>query len=136
VTSRSAAARPRGVSPRPQATSDAAARRRWFNPWIVLAVGVVAAFFVLIQGRLALDRSAFAIQDYDARIAAAEKEYWDLRLDVAQLQDPARIESLARDFGMVYPQERSAISVEGPQPGHAGIEDRWAELKVLLSLQP
>lgn len=135
MTGRSTAARRTARRP---ALGDIAgmARRTRPNAWVTLAVGVVAAFFVLIQGRLALDRSAFDIQTYDARIAAAEDEYWQLRLEVARLQDPARIESLARDLGMVYPEQRTMLAVEGPQPGYAGIEDRWAELKVLLSLQP
>ncbi len=103
--------------------------------WLVFTVAVVAAFFVLIYSRTALDRTAFELQDLESRIVAEETRYWELRLDVARLQAPGRIMRLGEEMGLVYPSEIRPVAVAGSRAGASGIEDRWTELKALLSAQ-
>ena len=64
----------------------------------VLAVVVVGAFFVLISSRIALDRTAFELDRLDREIAAEESRYWELRLEVTELQSPERIRELADEI--------------------------------------
>lgn len=106
------------------------------RPWLVFVVVVVVAFFGLIVSRISLDRSAFVLDDLDEQIAVAEAEYWDLRLEVARLQDPERIAAAARDMGLVFPEERHALDVPPTEASDLDPEARWAQLKALLSAQP
>ena len=103
--------------------------------WLVFTVAVVAAFFVLIFSRTALDRTAFELQELESRIAAEETRYWELRLDLARLQAPERIMRLGEEMGLVYPAEIRPVTVAGDRSGADGVEDRWTELKALLSAQ-
>ncbi len=103
--------------------------------WLVFTIAVVAAFFVLIYSRTALDRSAFELADLESRIVAEETRYWELRLDVARLQTPDRIMRLGEQMGLVYPAEIRPVTAAGTNDGSSGIEDRWTELKALLSAQ-
>ncbi len=104
--------------------------------WLLLAVVVVGAFFVLIWSRTALDRSAFVLDELDARVEMEEDRYWNLRLQVTELQAPDRILSLAEDMGMVYPARVETIDVPALGTPVRDVEDRWAELKALLGAQP
>jgi len=110
-----------------------ATRRRRVGGWIGMAIVVSASFLLLVSSRIALDRSAFVIEDLQVRIAAEEARYWDLRLEVTDLQSPARIARLAEEIGMVFPTEIFTIEVPGLGDPGPGIEDRWTDLKALLS---
>ena len=112
------------------------ARRRRVSGWIGLTFTVAAVFFVMISTRVALDRNAFVLDDIRGQIAVEESHYWELRLQVAELQSPERIARLAEEMGMVYPTEISTIEVPGLGDPGPGQEDRWVDLKTLLSAQP
>ena len=104
--------------------------------WVLFAAAVVIAFFGLIYSRISLDRSAFEIQDLESQIAAQEDLHWQLRSELAQTQDPAGLAQQIDRLGLVYPEERVALSVP-----IAGIDEldpdyRWAQLKATLSAQP
>ena len=101
--------------------------------WLMFTIAVVAAFFVLVFSRTALDRTSFELADLDARITAEETRYWELRLDVARLQAPDRIMRLGEGMGLVYPTEIRPVAVQGNAAAESGIEDRWSNLKALLS---
>jgi cell division protein FtsL len=111
-------------------------RRRRVGHLALLAVSVFALFLLLVLSRIALDRSAFVIQDLDRQIAAEERRYWELRLQVSELRDPARIAQLAAEMGMVYPSEVRSVEVPGLGGPRPGVEERWVTLKTLLSAQP
>jgi cell division protein FtsL len=103
---------------------------------VLFAAAVVIAFFGLIYSRISLDRSAFEIQDLESQIAVQEDLHWQLRSELAQTQDPARLTQQIDRLGLVYPEERVALSVP-----IAGIDEldpdyRWAQLKATLSAQP
>ncbi|MFQ5554858.1 MAG: hypothetical protein ACE5GC_05745, partial [Acidimicrobiia bacterium] len=106
------------------------------QPWLLLVLCVVVAFFGLIVSRISLDRSAFHLEELEQRIVMEEAHHWDLRLEAARLQDPERIAALAAEMGLVYPDER--MEVDAPPVDADGVdpEYRWAQLKTLLSAQP
>jgi len=112
------------------------ARRRRLGGWIGLSFTLAAVFFAMISLRVALDRNAFVLDDIRGQIVVEESRYWELRLQVAELQSPERIAGLAEELGMVYPSQIATIEVPGlgdPDPGN---ERRWVDLKTLLSAQP
>jgi cell division protein FtsL len=112
------------------------ARRRRIGGWVGVCFIVASLFFVMISTRVALDRNAFLLDDITSQISVEESRYRELRLQVAELQSPERIASLAEARGMVYPAEIVTIEVPGlGDPGPGG-EDRWVDLKALLSAQP
>ncbi|HUG74172.1 MAG TPA: hypothetical protein VMM81_00655 [Acidimicrobiia bacterium] len=111
-------------------------RRRGITHWVLLSIAGCALFVLLVLSRIALDRHAFVMEDLEKAIATEEARYWELRMDVAELRDPARIARMARSMGMVYPEEVRVVSVPGLGSSGFGIEERWANLKLLLSAQP
>jgi cell division protein FtsL len=112
------------------------ARSPRVGAWLLLTVTVLAAFFLLIYSRIALDRSAFDLQEIERQMSAQESRYWDLRLQVADLQAPERIVERAAQMGMVYPTDVETIEVAGTMAPQGETEDRWVDLKALLSAQP
>ncbi len=106
------------------------------RPWLLFAVGVIIAFFGLIVSRISLDRSAFVLDDLDEKIAAAESQHWDLRLEVARLQSPDRIAAAAAEMGLVFPESRTVLVAPPVLDEALEPEYRWAQLKALLSAQP
>ncbi len=104
--------------------------------WLLFTLAVVGAFFLVIYSRIALDRSAFELSDLESRITAEESRYWELRLDLARLQAPDRIMRQAEELGMVYPDEVRRVQASRPGAPPAEIQDRWVDLKALLSAQP
>ena len=106
------------------------------RPWLVFIFVVIAAFFGLIVSRISLDQSAFVLDELEGQIAEAEALHWDLRLEVARLQDPERISAAARDMGLVFPQERHALDAPAVEEDGLEPEHRWAQLKALLSAHP
>ncbi|MEE9299042.1 MAG: hypothetical protein V3V29_08415 [Acidimicrobiia bacterium] len=111
-------------------------RRGAVRYWVLLTAALTATFLLLVYSRIALDRRAFVLEDVERRIELAEAEYWDLRLQVAQLQSPERISGLATEMGMVYPEVVRTIDVPGLGSPGPGIDERWIDLKVLLGAQP
>lgn len=111
-------------------------RRPRVGAWIAVAMTVAMTFFVMISSRVALDRSAFVLEDVERNIGIEEARYWDLRLQVTELQAPERIADLAAEMGMVYPADLHVIEVPGLGDPGPGIEERWADLKALLGAQP
>jgi cell division protein FtsL len=104
--------------------------------WILLGLILAAAFLVSIYARIALDRSVFVVTDIEQQIATEENRYWDLRLEVTELQSPERISMLATEMGMVYPETISTVDVPGLGGPGPGVDERWIDLKALLGAQP
>jgi hypothetical protein len=111
-------------------------RRRPVGHWVLLAVSGSALFLLLVLSRIALDGSAFDLQELESAISGEETRYWELRMQVSELRDPARIAGIAAEMGMVYPEQVRAVSVPGLGTEDSGVEERWATLKTLLSAQP
>lgn len=115
---------------------DRASRRPRLKGWVFFTAVAVAAFMLLIYSRVALDRSAFILNDLEAQIVSEETRYWELRLEVAELQAPDRVSRAAEGLGLVYPTERLTLEVAGVDPTGSDIDEHWADLKALLSAQP
>jgi cell division protein FtsL len=103
---------------------------------VLLGIVVVAAFLGSVYARIALDRTAFVLTDIEAEIAVEEARYWDLRLEVSELQAPDRIAERASELGMVYPDSVRSIVVPGIGGPGPDTDERWVDLKGLLSAQP
>lgn len=115
----------------------AARRPRYkISHWILFGLAVVIAFFGLIYSRISLDRSAFQIQELEAQIAIQEDLHWQLRYELAQIHDPARLEMEIAQLGLEYPAERVALSVPVVGVDQLDPDYRWAQLKAILSAQP
>ena len=100
---------------------------------MVFTLVVVVAFVGLVLARTALDRGAFELADLEGRIAQAETENTQLRLEIARLENPARIAPLAEELGFVYPDRRSPLLVSGVVVDHRDADPRWAEIDRLAA---
>lgn len=82
---------------------------------------VIGVFFLMIFLRIALDRSAFELETIERQIAIEESRQLDLRLELAQLQDPLRIVTEAARMGLEYPDQRVAVVVPGLNTGRGEV---------------
>ncbi len=92
-------------------------------PLVFFTVLVMVVFFAMIFLRIALDRTAFELESFERQIATAESLQLDLRLELAQLQDPLRIATEATRMGLTYPEDRVAIVVDGLGQAPVSISD-------------
>jgi hypothetical protein len=83
------------------------------GPWLVVSLITVVAFLALIGSRTALDRSAFEISELNAAIDEAASVNQKLRIEIAELENPARIVPLAEEMGLVIPTDREQLLVRG-----------------------
>jgi len=72
---------------------------------------VIGLFFAMIYLRIALDRTAFELDSIERAITHEESRQLDLRLTIAELQDPVRIATEAERIGMTTPNERIPIVI-------------------------
>ncbi|HLU30840.1 MAG TPA: hypothetical protein VK088_03710 [Acidimicrobiia bacterium] len=91
-------------------------------PWLVVSLITIAAFLALIGARTALDRSAFELAELNDAIAQEASENQKLRIEIAELENPARIVPLAEELGLVIPSEREQILVEGVGRGDGFVD--------------
>lgn len=82
-------------------------------PLLFFTALVVAIFFSMIYLRIAMDRSAFELDAVNDQITLEQSRTLDLRLELAQLQDPQRIATQAAQIGLVYPEEQITLPVTG-----------------------
>jgi cell division protein FtsL len=82
-------------------------------PLLFFTALVVAIFFSMIYLRIALDRSAFELDAVNDQITLERSRTLDLRLELAQLQDPHRIATQAAQIGLVYPDDQITLIVTG-----------------------
>ena len=104
-------------------------------PLVFFTVLVMVVFFAMIFLRIALDRTAFELESFERQIATAESLQLDLRLELAQLQDPLRIANEATRMGLTYPEDRVAIVVDGLGDAPVGTRD-GQPIQALTSSQP
>lgn len=100
-------------------------RRPSLAPWMsVVLIGVVA-FLGLGFARTSLDKSAFDSAELDKAILEETALNQQLNLQIARLENPARIAPLAEDLGLVIPQNTRQLIVDlAPGgPSIAGVKD-------------
>jgi cell division protein FtsL len=72
----------------------------------------VAAFLGLGFARTSLDRSAFELDRLDRAIVEQEAMNEQLRLEIARMENPARIAPLAEELGLVIPENTRQLLVD------------------------
>jgi cell division protein FtsL len=87
-------------------------------PWMIMVIIAVVAFLGLGFARTSLDRSAFELAELTRAIDEQAALNQQLRLEVARLENPARIAPLAEDLGLVLPDttKRLLVNLDAPTP--------------------
>ncbi len=83
---------------------------------------VVSTFLGMVWSRTLLDEGAFRLAELQARIEEETIQNRLLRLEVARLENPDRVASLAEPLGLFYPDEVVHIRVPGVAPVIPGFE--------------
>lgn len=95
------------------------ARSILFAPWSIVVFVAVVGFLGLGFAQTSLDNSAFQLSDLEKAINEQHALNEELKLEIARLENPARIAPLAEDLGMVLPVETNTILVDLSEPGPA-----------------
>lgn len=93
-------------------------RRPSIAPWMIMVIIAVVAFLGLGFARTSLDRSAFELAELNKSIDEQAALNEQLRLEVARLENPARIAPLAAEMGLVIPGEthQLLVDLDAPSP--------------------
>lgn len=89
---------------------------------MALVIVLAVAMFGLAFSRTALDRSALELSRFESAIAEAGVVNEQLELEVARKESPVRVAPLAKGLGLVIPDERRPIAVEGVVEAPRGVE--------------
>ena len=81
-------------------------------PWMIMALIAVIAFLGLGFARTSLDRSAFELSELTKSIDEATAVNQTLDIEIARLENPARIAPLAEDLGLVIPTDTKQLLVD------------------------
>jgi cell division protein FtsL len=92
-------------------------RKPSMAPWMIMVMIAVMAFLGLGFARTSLDRSAFDLAELNRSIDEQSALNEQLRLEVAQLENPARIAPLADEMGLVIPSDTNQLLVDLDVPG-------------------
>lgn len=87
-------------------------RRPTVAPWMVMALVGITAFLGLVFARTSLDQSAFELADLNSLISQQSELNAELRLEIAQLENPAHIAPLAEEMGLIIPDETRQLLVD------------------------
>ena len=100
-------------------------RRPSIAPWMMMALIGVVAFLGLGFARTSLDRSAFELAELEKAIAEQSALRQQLELEIARLENPARIAPLAEEMGLVIPEttRQLLVDIAPAQPLMAGQEE-------------
>ena len=93
-------------------------RRPSIAPWLIMVIIAVVAFLGLGFARTRLDRSAFDLAELNDAIEEQLALNEQLRLEVARMENPARIAPLADEMGLVIPEETNQllVNLDAPTP--------------------
>ncbi len=97
------------------------------GPWVVFSMVAIVAFLGMVATRTSLDRSAIELARIEADIAEARATNQLLRLEIGRLESPARVAPLAREMGMIYPDQSQRLLVAGVIRSDSS-DPRWAEI--------
>lgn len=87
-------------------------RKPSIAPWMIMVLIAVVAFLGLGFARTSLDRSAFELAELNKAIDEQAALNEQLRLQVARLENPARIAPLADELGLVIPADTNQLLVD------------------------
>lgn len=88
------------------------ARRPVLGPWMIVALIAVGGFLGLGFAQTSLDRAAFELAELEKAIDQAEAQNLELKLEIARLENPARIAPLAEEMGLVLPETTNQLLVD------------------------
>ncbi len=99
-------------------------KRLTLAPWTIMVIIGVVAFLGLGFARTSLDRSAFELDRLDKAITEQEAINEQLRLEIARMENPARIAPLAEEMGLVIPgnTRQLLVDLDGGGPAVASVE--------------
>ena len=83
---------------------------------------VVSTFLGMVWSRTLLDEGAFRLAELETRMEQETVRNRLLRLEVARLENPDRVASLAEPLGLFYPDEVVHIQVPGIASAIPGFE--------------
>jgi cell division protein FtsL len=86
----------------------------------------------MILTRTSLDRIAIELSAVETQLAEAKGLNQRLRLQIAQLESPARVAPAAHQLGMVYPLSSNRLVVEGVIRQTVA-DPRWSEMNRFAS---
>ena len=89
-----------------------ALKRLTLAPWTIMVIIGVVAFLGLGFARTSLDKSAFELDRLNKAIAEEEAINEQLRLEIARMENPARIAPLAEEMGLVVPGNTRQLLVD------------------------
>lgn len=81
-------------------------------PWIIMVIVGIAAFLGLVFARTSLDNSAFDLAELTEMIEQETTLNRSLKLEIARMENPARIAPLAEEMGLVIPRETHQLLVD------------------------
>lgn len=81
-------------------------------PWMIMAMVGIIAFLGLVFARTSLDKSAFELSELNRAIVEQAEINKDLRLEIAQLENPAHIAPLAEEMGLIIPDQTRQLLVD------------------------
>mgnify|MGYP001828958907 CR=1 FL=1 len=102
-------------------------------PWLAFTMVVVVALFGIVMTQTSLDEGAFELAELNRSIANAQTENQHLRLEVARLESPARIAPIAAEMGLVYPDTRRTVMVDGVVDQIVEGDQRWSSIAEFAS---
>jgi cell division protein FtsL len=93
-------------------------------PWMIMVLIAIVAFLGLVFARTSLDKSAFDLAELNKSIDEQVALNEQLRLEVARLENPARIAPLADELGLVVPTETQQllVNLDAPSQLVAGLD--------------
>lgn len=87
-------------------------QRLTLAPWMIMVLIGVVAFLGLGFARTSLDKSAFELDQLNRAIIEQGAINEQLRLEIARLENPARIAPLAEEMGLVIPGDTRQLLVD------------------------
>ncbi|MEX0592716.1 MAG: hypothetical protein WD358_07875 [Nitriliruptoraceae bacterium] len=96
-------------------------RSRHVGIWMAIMFGVFcASVFGVVALNAMTAAEAVEARDIEARIVANERQLSRLVAEVAALEEPARIRTLAEESGMIVAPTTRFLPVQRPLPADAG----------------
>lgn len=89
---------------------------------LAFVILVVATFLGMVWSRTLLDEGAFRLAELQTRMERETIQNRLMRLEVARLENPDRVASLAEPLGLVYPDEVVHIQAPGVGPRIPGFD--------------
>jgi hypothetical protein len=117
----------------------AIARRRRFvqHGFRAGAVGMIALLFVAVGLHAELAEQQSAIGDTRDALAIEQEKFSETRLQVAELEAPARIVAAAETLGLIAPDSVTYLQAPGSDATRATATDNsWSEVKKSLAARP